>query len=264
MRNLDTTMVRKFRKLSVKIRGRLGLFDRFHFLIIGSAKCGTTSLHNYLRAHPEIYMPSLSTGVGGETGFFLNASDEAIKELSNVDIRTDPNDILSTYNGESLIGERSTDYTKRPYRSVRMDEIPPDTKIIFLYRDPIERIQKMYNHHLKHRPEKTSQHFRDEDVEYYVRTSMYDYQIRPWLEACESFFAANIRVDDRRLFPAVTDFLGLSSARETPPERKNVNRSEKIEVDLTNNEKSRLNKDYDRFRKRMESKRVVHITKQNE
>ncbi|MEQ8962848.1 MAG: sulfotransferase, partial [Coleofasciculus sp. C2-GNP5-27] len=26
------------------------------FIIIGAGKCGTTSLHNYLAQHPQIYM----------------------------------------------------------------------------------------------------------------------------------------------------------------------------------------------------------------
>ena len=29
-----------------------------NFLIVGAAKSGTSSLHNYLSQHPDIYMPS--------------------------------------------------------------------------------------------------------------------------------------------------------------------------------------------------------------
>ena len=29
-----------------------------NFLIVGAAKCGTSSLHNYLNQHPEVFMPS--------------------------------------------------------------------------------------------------------------------------------------------------------------------------------------------------------------
>ena len=29
-----------------------------NFLIVGAAKCGTSSLHNYLNQHPDIFMPS--------------------------------------------------------------------------------------------------------------------------------------------------------------------------------------------------------------
>ena len=31
-----------------------------NFLIVGAAKCGTSSLHNYLNQHPNIFMPSFN------------------------------------------------------------------------------------------------------------------------------------------------------------------------------------------------------------
>nr|WP_259058921.1 sulfotransferase domain-containing protein [Salinibacter ruber] len=252
-------MIRELKKHAVKTCGRLGIFDRFHFLIIGSAKCGTTSLHSYLRSHPDVYMPSLDTGVNGETGNFLEHSTESIKGLSNIDIKASAADILATYDGEVLIGERSTDYTKRPYRSVRIEDIHPGTKIIFLYRNPIERIRKMYNHHLKHRPEKTSQYFRDEDVGYYVRTSMYWYQTKPWVNVFDSFCAANIHVDDSHLFSEITDFLEIPTLGNTLSERRNVNRSKKLDIELTGDERERLRRDFRQFQDLLESSEATHI-----
>lgn len=35
------------------------------FMIIGAAKCGTTSLYHYLRTHPQIFLPAVK-----EPGFF--------------------------------------------------------------------------------------------------------------------------------------------------------------------------------------------------
>ena len=37
-----------------------------NFLVIGAAKTGTTSLHNYLGQHPEIFMSEIK-----EPGFFV-------------------------------------------------------------------------------------------------------------------------------------------------------------------------------------------------
>ena len=34
-----------------------------NFLVVGAAKSGTSSLHNYLNQHPEIFMPSFRDGV---------------------------------------------------------------------------------------------------------------------------------------------------------------------------------------------------------
>ena len=32
-----------------------------NFLIVGAAKSGTSSLHNYLNQHPEVFMPSYNS-----------------------------------------------------------------------------------------------------------------------------------------------------------------------------------------------------------
>ena len=57
-------------------------------VIIGSAKCGTTSLHKYLNFHPDIYMPS-GVGINDETGLFLVNKDQKIKSLGNRKFGTD-------------------------------------------------------------------------------------------------------------------------------------------------------------------------------
>ena len=44
-----------------------------NLFIIGAAKCGTTSLHNYLNAHPQIFMSPFK-----EPGFFLGPTKEKV------------------------------------------------------------------------------------------------------------------------------------------------------------------------------------------
>jgi hypothetical protein len=259
MQEMLKWIVRKSRKHAMKMYGRLGAIKQFDFLIIGSAKCGTTSLHSSLRSHPDIYLPSLSTSIGGETGFFLADEAESVKGLSNEAIATNTSDILTAYDGEQLIGERSTDYTKRPYRSVNIGSIDKDTAILFLYRDPVERIRKMYNHHLTNRPSETSQCFRDEDVEYYITTSMYYYQIRPWVDRFDYFCAIDVDSNNEFILRSVTDFLMVTPA-EVSFDRKNINRSKKVEIDLTDDERGRLYRDFDRFLNFLESTNAVHIS----
>ena len=31
-----------------------------NFIIVGAAKCGTSSLHNYLNQHPDVFMPTFT------------------------------------------------------------------------------------------------------------------------------------------------------------------------------------------------------------
>jgi hypothetical protein len=109
-----------------------------NLFIIGAAKCGTTSLHHYLDQHPEISMSSVK-----EPLFFLPEGFRAAWDLSPVAMTRD--EYLSLFRpGTRFRGEASTDYTRYPLHP----EVPsgirsaaPDARLIYLVRDPIERIR---------------------------------------------------------------------------------------------------------------------------
>jgi len=106
------------------------------FIIIGAQKCGTTSLDYYFRLHPQIGMARKK-----ELNFF-------IPELSG-------SRGLEWYRSQfdrtaRVVGETSPSYTAHPrYKPVpRMAEVlRPDTKFIYVVRDPIERILSQYVHY---------------------------------------------------------------------------------------------------------------------
>ncbi len=106
-----------------------------NFLIIGAAKCGTTSLHFYLSQHPKIWMSREK-----ELRFF-------IEEMNW-------NRGLEWYKAQfdgrfPLRGEATPYYTNEPkFRGVarRIQSIMPDAKLIYLVRDPIQRILSAFVH----------------------------------------------------------------------------------------------------------------------
>ncbi len=109
-----------------------------NFLVIGSMKAGTTSLFRYLSAHPEVAMGSYK-----EIEFF--SSDEhwqlGLDWYSEFFATVD--------NGAIAIGECSTGYTKFPAFSHAADRIAstlPDARLIYLVREPIERMRSHYEH----------------------------------------------------------------------------------------------------------------------
>lgn len=104
--------------------------------MIGAAKCGTTSLHAYLAAHPELDMTSVK-----EPQVF--ASAEAQSEVHRYEG-------LLTGTGKQR-GESSAVYSQYP----RWPGIPariaaqiPDARFIYLVRDPVERIVAHYAQHV--------------------------------------------------------------------------------------------------------------------
>src|SRR5215211_135725 len=103
-----------------------------NFFVIGAAKCGTTSLHEYLKLHPEIEM-------------------SARKELQ-VFTRDDWREKLAWYVGQftgstPLRGESSPAYTMFPFLpspAARIHELVRDARLIYLVRDPVERALAHY------------------------------------------------------------------------------------------------------------------------
>jgi hypothetical protein len=119
-----------------------------NFIIIGAMKGGTTSLYHYIASHPDIVPSSIK-----ETNYFNTIAD-LCKGLSWY---------KSLFRNKGKYAfEASTNYTKRhifPGVPERMYSILPKVKLIYILRDPIERIVSHYIHNYAHGREK-SQIFR--------------------------------------------------------------------------------------------------------
>lgn len=106
-----------------------------NLIIIGAMKCATTSLHYYLNLHPEISMSAQK-----ELNFFT----EAFNWHKGLPWYT------SWFTEHSNVrGEASPSYTSYPYHTgiaERMYATIPDAKLIYLVRDPVERLLSHYMH----------------------------------------------------------------------------------------------------------------------
>jgi Sulfotransferase domain len=104
-----------------------------NLIVIGAMKSGTTSLHQYLSVHPEIFMSAEK-----EPRFF---SDEAKWKRG-----------LAWYEQHfpepaPVRGESTPDYTKFPAirdAPQRIHSVIPEVRLIYVVRDPIERIISHY------------------------------------------------------------------------------------------------------------------------
>lgn len=108
------------------------------FLVIGAMKAGTTSLFHYLRRHPQVYMsPLKELDFFAEEGNWGRGLDWYRRQFARA-----PADALA-------VGEASTAYTKHPHqRGVpeRIASVLPNVRLIYVVRDPIERIRSQYEH----------------------------------------------------------------------------------------------------------------------
>jgi hypothetical protein len=104
------------------------------FLIIGAQKCGTTTLSEYLSKHPEVAFSKIK-----EPHFFVNDN------VSNTHL-TNYHSFFNKKKNQ-IAGEGSTHYSMYPYYlncHKNIFSYNPKMKLIYIVRDPVERIVSLY------------------------------------------------------------------------------------------------------------------------
>ena len=103
-------------------------------------KSGTTSLHEYLNEHPQIAMSTEK-----EPGYF-------VEELSLDKDNSWYQSLFENTTNELYFGESSTHYAKYPtYDGVaeRIKNYNPEARLIYIMRDPFERMKSHYWHEVR-------------------------------------------------------------------------------------------------------------------
>ena len=120
-----------------------------NFLNVGAAKSGTSSLHNYLNQHPEVFMPSYnSEGMKVKEPRFL-IKDLVKHRLHNgvwswVEYKSLFNDVID----EKAIGESTVLYLyyyKDAIKNIK-EKLGNDVKIIIMLRNPADRAYSAFQH----------------------------------------------------------------------------------------------------------------------
>lgn len=105
------------------------------FIIVGTMKSGTSTLRHYVSQHPEIYMPS------GEVHFFYEEGrgnwQKGLQWYKSQFQEASP---------DQITGEKTTTYSYLPDTAERIHDILPDVKLIWIFRDPIDRAYSNYWH----------------------------------------------------------------------------------------------------------------------
>ena len=106
------------------------------FFIVGAPKAGTTSLHAYLAEHPGIAMTTVKECM-------LYAAPQWRERLA---------DYAALFPRDAPVrGESSTAYSSYPYAPevpARVAETVPDARIVYVVREPVERVLAHYAQNL--------------------------------------------------------------------------------------------------------------------
>ncbi|MFW6282702.1 MAG: sulfotransferase family protein [Minisyncoccales bacterium] len=117
------------------------------FLVIGAAKSGTSSIHNYLSQHPEISVPKIK-----ET-FFLVGDKKKLgdgKGIYGKNIPSSFEDYMKLFKKNRICGEVCTAYLyfyKSTIKNIKKHLGNP--KIVIILRNPLERSFSNYLHHVR-------------------------------------------------------------------------------------------------------------------
>jgi hypothetical protein len=107
------------------------------FLVIGAMKAATTSVYHYLAGHPDVFMAGVK-----ELDFFV--------ATGNWDRGIGWYEKQFEAAGDAVVaGEASTAYTKHPVVPgvpERIATLLPDCRLIYVLRDPVDRIRSHYQH----------------------------------------------------------------------------------------------------------------------
>ena len=142
-------------------------------MIIGSQKCGTSTLFDILNGHPKLIGCSEK-----EPDFFSDSPDWK----SNLD---DYEALFPASSKDSLFFEGSTSYTFYPFNNLDIWEsiykYNPNMKFIYLVRRPVDRIISSYMHNYERGY--TSSSFADALIKerFYIDTTRYATQINPFI-----------------------------------------------------------------------------------
>ena len=177
----------------MKINYNNSIINLPDFIIVGTVRSGSTSLYYNICEHPSVLSAAYD-----EIGFFdsnyhlginwYRSMFPTIKEMENVERKT----------GFAITGEDTPFYLWKEEAAKRIFEMNGDTKIIGIFRNPVDRAYSNYNLAVRSKTEKlTFEDAIDEEISFlkkhsfresvdnkrsYLAKGIYENQIKIWFE----------------------------------------------------------------------------------
>lgn len=205
---------------------------RPNFFLVGSMKSGTTSLHRYLKTHPEIFM----TEDPKEPTYFLELEQlrDVLPGLEKRQIWASEDNYLALFDGADsypIIGEASANYARLNRVSgvaERVAAFSPDARILFVARDPVERTISHYWYMVRFFGETRGMLDAIRQDADYTDTSNYALQLSAWLACFDKKNVKFITMEALRDSPTETmasifDWLMIDSSFVPPNLRERAN-----------------------------------------
>lgn len=175
-----------------------------HFIVLGGHKCGTSSLHNYLAQHPEIYMPRIK----GTDFFNREGSSETITSIEKYQA------FYQEMTNEKIAGEVSSVYLYSKGACDAIKKYLPEAKLIAVLRNPVERAFSHFNQlpETKKRDRKFSEIFDEKKV---LRNGFYSTPLNMYFDSfgrdrIKILLFDSLRNDKKYFFYSIFQWVGVN------------------------------------------------------
>jgi Sulfotransferase domain len=111
------------------------------FFIVGAPKCGTSSMHQYLRQHPDLYLPDLK-----DVPFFGSDLEHTVPNTP-----ADREEYLAWFSeapAGARVGDSCTLYMQSMKAAEDIASWRPDASIIVMLRDPVDLMFSLHSHNI--------------------------------------------------------------------------------------------------------------------
>ena len=186
---------------------------KINFIIVGAMKAGTSSLGFHLNNHPDVYLPKK------ELQFF---NDDSKFDMGY-------NYYYSLFNpdGEKVLGEKTPTYSYQENVAERIYKFNPEIKLVWIFRNPVERAYSNYLHAVKNGSELLSfdsavknepERIKTDIWKGYIERSIYINQVErylQWFKIEQMHFVVfeEFKTNPEKELRKIFDFLQVDSSK---------------------------------------------------
>ncbi len=195
-----------------------------NFLIVGAAKCGTTTLVHWLKSHPDVFIPWQNEPSFFSVNEFRNNYKNIGEYLS----------LFSKATTAKAIGEKSTMYLYNELAPINIKKhLGNKVKIIIMLRDPVQMSYSLWRQNVRNCVEplsfeealaKEEDNFKSRDFRlnclgepagfFYTRRALFSPQVKRYLEQFPRENILFVKLDDlsenpENTYRTILEFLGL-------------------------------------------------------
>jgi hypothetical protein len=121
-----------------------------NLFIVGASKCGTTSMHHYLGAHPEIFMSENKEPLYFCKDFHRESEKNNSKDyFPGIFTQEEYEKLFTNADKFKIAGESSAAYLQSTVAAKNIKDYNPEAKIIIMLRDPVEQMHSFYYQAIK-------------------------------------------------------------------------------------------------------------------